>query len=78
MDSYIFDKNSNLWYELKGVYYPCLELSDEDIHHIGICGLHRKKLSTGKRTWYRPGPWFSFFLCTPDMEASILLVLRVT
>ena len=39
MEKYIYDNSNGLWYELQGDYYlPCLVISGEEIHTIGIWG----------------------------------------
>ena len=39
MEKYIYDNSNGLWYELHGDYYlPCLVISEEEIHTIGIWG----------------------------------------
>ena len=39
MEKYIYDNSNGLWYELHGDYYlPCLVISEEEIHAIGIWG----------------------------------------
>ena len=44
MEKYIYDNSNGLWYELHGDYYlPCLVISEEEIHTIGIWG--RKHLN---------------------------------
>lgn len=37
MEKYIYDNSNGLWYELHGDYYlPCLVISEEEVHTIGI------------------------------------------
>ena len=37
MEKYIYDNINGLWYELHGDYYlPCLAISEEEVHAIGI------------------------------------------
>ena len=37
MEKYIYDNSNGLWYELHGDYYlPCLAISEEEVHAIGI------------------------------------------
>ena len=39
MEKYIYDESNGLWYERQGDYYlPCLSLSDEEEHPIGLWG----------------------------------------
>ena len=39
MEKFIYDNNNGLWYELHGDYYlPCLVISEEEVHTIGIWG----------------------------------------
>ena len=39
MEKVIYDEKNGLWYELQGDYYiPCLKLSEEEQHPIGIWG----------------------------------------
>ena len=39
MENRIYDEKNGLWYELQGDYYlPCLTLSEEENHHIGVWG----------------------------------------
>ena len=44
MDKYIFDESNGLWYELQDDYYiPCLILSEEETHPIGLRGQRHKQ-----------------------------------
>ena len=39
MEKVIYDEKNGLWYELQGDYYiPCLKLTDEEQHPIGVWG----------------------------------------
>ncbi len=39
MEKFIYDNNNGLWNELHGDYYlPCLVISEEEVHTIGIWG----------------------------------------
>lgn len=39
MEKYIYEESNGLWYERQGDYYlPCLSLSDEEEHPIGLWG----------------------------------------
>ena len=39
MEKVIYDEKNGLWYELQGDYYiPCLKLTEEEQHPIGVWG----------------------------------------
>lgn len=54
MDTYIYDENNGLWYELQGEYYlPCLTLPLEEEKAIGIWGQrHLRYIKEHKRLFY--------------------------
>ena len=54
MDKYIYDENSELWYELQEDYYiPCLTLPPEEEKPIGIWGQrHKRYLKEYRKTTY--------------------------
>lgn len=54
MENRIYDEKNGLWYELQGDYYlPCLTLSEEENHHIGVWGQrHARYLKEHRKVLY--------------------------
>ena len=83
MEKYIYDNSNGLWYELHGDYYlPCLVISEEEAHTIGIWGKkHQQYLREHRPIIYTDlvlgGKLFSY-LAGIDTQARNKLDLLVT
>ena len=83
MEKYIYDNSNGLWYELHGDYYlPCLVISEEEIHTIGIWGRkHQQYLREHRSMVYTDlvlsGNLYSY-LADIDTQARNKLNLLVT
>ena len=83
MEKYIYDNSNGLWYELHGDYYlPCLVISEEEIHTIGIWGRkHQQYLREYRSMVYTDlvlsGRLYSY-LADIDAQARNKLDLLVT
>ena len=54
MENVIYDEKNGLWYELQGDYYiPCLKLSEEGQHPIGVWGQrHLRYIRENRKALY--------------------------
>ena len=83
MEKFIYDNNNGLWYELHGDYYlPCLVISEEEVHTIGIWGRkHQQYLREHRSILYSDlvlsGKLYSY-LADIDTQARNKLDLLVT
>ena len=83
MEKYIYDNSNGLWYELHGDYYlPCLGITEEEIHTIGIWGRkHQQYLREHRSMVYTDlvlsGKLYSY-LADIDTQARNKLGLLVT
>ena len=83
MEKYIYDNSNGLWYELHGDYYlPCLVITEEEIHTIGIWGRkHQQYLREHRSMVYTDlvlsGKLYSY-LADIDTQARNMLDQLVT
>ena len=83
MEKYIYDNSNGLWYELHGDYYlPCLTITEEEVHTIGIWGRkHQQYLRDHRPIIYSDlvlsGKLFNY-LADIDTQARNKLDLLVT
>ena len=74
MEEYIYNSSNGLWYELHGDYYlPCLAISEEEVHTIGIWGrMHQQYLRE-----HRPMPIPTSFSAVSCTVILLTLTLRL-